>query len=57
MECPKCKAQNIEQANFCKNCGYKLKQVCNCWVENRAYDCGKNSCPGFLIKYKKSQTD
>ena len=35
MKCPKCGAENRQDANFCSDCGCKLERVCpNCGTRN-----------------------
>lgn len=57
MRCLSCGGQNQKDANFCRECGMKLKETCNCWVNKKDnYNCGESSCPGYglfrLIKPK-----
>ena len=40
MKCPSCQAENPDSANFCKLCGTKLKEVCDCWIKKEPYNCG-----------------
>ena len=47
--CPSCKAENRPCANFCKKCGAKLREVCNCWVKKEPYNCGQSECPGHRL--------
>ncbi|MGI6500333.1 MAG: hypothetical protein ACOX1S_05485 [Anaerostipes sp.] len=50
MKCKKCKNENSEKENFCKNCGAKSKEICNCWVLKKDnYNCGESSCPGYAL--------
>jgi predicted amidophosphoribosyltransferase len=40
--CSKCKTENLDEANFCKECGTKLGKVCpSCWKKSGQ----ENSCP------------
>ena len=45
--CENCGFGNSPSANFCKSCGEKLRDVCNCWIKKRPYKCGERVCPGF----------
>ncbi len=57
-KCPKCGKEADERNNFCKFCGTKLKEKCDCWVKKGNYDCGECSCPGyklFMIEKLKSK--
>ena len=49
IECPLCGTDNDIEANFCKGCGEKLKDFCNCWVKKEPYNCGQNLCPGYSL--------
>lgn len=55
MECSNCRAKVSEKSNFCKKCGTKLHEKCNCWVKKQDnYYCGESSCPGFgLFRIEK----
>ena len=55
MICPQCKTENKSDANFCKKCAKKLRQVCNCWVKKDLYDCGHEKCPGFHLILEPNQ--
>ena len=52
MKCEKCGFENPDKANFCRHCAHKLRDVCDCWVLNRPYDCGQNKCPGKSLLLK-----
>ena len=47
--CPHCGQENPEFANFCRRCGVKLKDVCDCWIKKRPYNCVQRRCPGYKI--------
>lgn len=48
--CPNCGYENKKEANFCENCGEKLRDCCECWVMKKdSYSCGKKSCPGYKL--------
>lgn len=49
MKCPKCGEEQREGANFCWNCRTKLREVCDCWVKKRPYNCGQKECPGLML--------
>lgn len=54
MECKNCKTECSDNANFCENCGSKLKETCDCWIKKEPYNCGKEKCPGYrLFKIEK----
>jgi uncharacterized membrane protein YvbJ len=38
MQCPKCQFENVDEAQFCNECGSKLEISCP--------DCGKINPPG-----------
>ena len=52
MKCKKCGFENSDKANFCRHCAHKLRDVCDCRVLNRPYDCGQNKCPGKSLLLK-----
>lgn len=54
VKCKSCGTKNIEKANFCKYCGKKLKEVCNCWVKKEPYNCGNEECPGYMLLTKNN---
>lgn len=57
MKCEACGKENKETANFCKYCGSKLKEVCNCWIKKDNYNCGESSCPGYgLFRLERLKT-
>jgi len=47
MQCKSCSAECGEQANFCRRCGAKLWEVCNCHIKKEPYNCGQDQCPGY----------
>lgn len=49
MNCLKCGTPHPDAANFCRRCGAKLRQECNCWIKKRPYNCGQNQCPGYRL--------
>ena len=49
MNCPVCGADNVDAANFCRSCGAKLREVCNCWIKKEPYNCGQCKCPGYRL--------
>lgn len=57
-KCSDCGKLNPAEYNFCKYCGKKLVEICDCWVKEKPYNCGQSKCPGrrlFLIE-KRSET-
>ncbi|QJU14126.1 zinc-ribbon domain-containing protein [Blautia pseudococcoides] len=57
MKCPICGNENIEENdNFCKECGNKLKEECNCWLKKDSYNCKESSCPGYGF-YRKMKEE
>lgn len=48
VKCPKCNVKVID-GNFCEHCGAKLKEVCNCWVLKRKYNCSSDTCKGYKL--------
>lgn len=44
-----CGTKNSEGSNFCRSCGRKLKEVCDCWVKKGPYRCGRDQCPGYRL--------
>lgn len=57
MKCTSCRTENSDSANFCKLCGTKLKEVCDCWIKKEPYNCGQEKCPGYrLFAAEKSKT-
>lgn len=60
MKCPSCGGE-VQDVNFCRHCGKKLKDVCDCWVKEGPYDCGHEKCPGrsglalIELRAKKAQ--
>ena len=53
--CTICGAENGDAANFCKGCGEKLKDFCDCWVKKEPYNCGQTLCPGYSLLLKEVQ--
>jgi len=55
MKCPMCGAQNVETAEFCKQCGSKLRQSecprCKAAVEPDAHFC--SMCGTRLVKHEE----
>ena len=49
MECKNCKTECSSKANFCENCGSKLKETCACWIKKEPYNCGEEKCPGYRL--------
>lgn len=48
VKCPKCNVEVID-GNFCEHCGAKLKEVCDCWVLKKKYNCGFDECKGYKL--------
>lgn len=48
VKCPKCNVE-VWDGNFCEHCGAKLKEVCNCWVLKRKYNCSSDTCKGYKL--------
>ena len=49
MVCIHCGTNVDNGCNFCRKCGKKLHRLCNCWVKNRVYNCGRDECPGTKL--------
>lgn len=49
MKCKSCGKEIGIEANFCKFCGVKQHDVCNCGFLNKQYNCGHEKCPGTKI--------
>ncbi len=49
IECSLCGTDNDIEANFCRGCGEKLKDFCNCWIKKGPYNCGQTLCPGYSL--------
>lgn len=49
MTCKECSAENSDNANFCRMCGKKLREVCNCYIKKEPYNCGQDQCPGYRL--------
>ena len=56
MKCPNCGRENSQNANFCRGCATKLKEVCDCWVKKEPYNCGLDNCPGYRL-FKEIKND
>ena len=39
----------VQDGNFCEHCGAKLKEVCDCWVLKKKYNCGFDECKGYRL--------
>ena len=39
----------VTDGNFCEHCGAKLKEVCDCWVLKKKYNCGFDECKGYKL--------
>lgn len=48
VKCPKCNVE-VRDGNFCEHCGAKLKEVCDCWVLKKKYNCGFDECKGYKL--------
>ena len=48
VTCPHCGAV-VRRGNFCSRCSGKLVEVCDCWVKKKAYNCGRDECPGVRL--------
>ena len=48
VTCPHCGAV-VRRGNFCSRCSGKLVEVCDCWVKKKAYNCGRDECPGIRL--------
>ena len=46
--CPHCSC-NVNEGNFCSNCGKKLVETCNCGFLNKPFNCGYEKCPALKI--------
>jgi hypothetical protein len=46
--CKHCGYENRAQANFCRECGHKVAEVCDCWLRKTRYNCGMDECPDWL---------
>lgn len=58
-QCKGCGADNPKGANFCRKCGEKLRQLCDCYIKKEPYNCGQDRCPGyrlFLMERDQSKT-
>lgn len=57
IKCPACNAE-VSDGNFCNLCGAKIKEICDCWVLGKPYNCRSKICPGvrlhLLIKKRES---
>ena len=49
MICKSCGTENHETANFCHECGKKLREVCDCRFKKEPYNCGQDQCPGYRL--------
>lgn len=48
MKCRRCGNVDLkENDNFCKKCGNKLRETCDCWIKKDSYNCNESSCPGY----------
>ena len=47
--CRLCGVDVAEDANFCSNCGGKLRRLCNCYIKKKPYNCGQDQCPGYRL--------
>lgn len=56
--CPNCNHENKKEANFCVNCGQKLRESCKCWVTKQDnYSCGEKNCPGYKLLTQLTEKD
>jgi hypothetical protein len=46
--CPNCGRDTVD-GNFCRRCGKKMREVCDCWVLKKQHNCGYDECPGLLV--------
>ncbi len=49
INCQYCGALCLNVDNFCQSCSAKLKEVCDCWVKKKPYNCGYDKCPGLQL--------
>ena len=49
MICKTCGYENREEGNFCRKCGSKLMEVCDCPIKKEPYNCGQDKCPGYNL--------
>lgn len=52
-KCSYCGREQPIGNNFCGYCGIKVSEICDCWVKEKPYNCGRSKCPGirlFLIE-------
>lgn len=58
MNCKKCGTENLAEANFCRKCGAKLREVCDCWIKKEPYNCGQGKCPGYgLFRLERGEAN
>lgn len=57
MKCPNCGTDLNKNDNFCYYCGHKVRTICNCWVKEGAYNCGKSKCPGYGLTIPQLQEE
>ena len=56
--CQNCNHENKKEANFCVNCGQKLRESCKCWVTKQDnYSCGEKNCPGYKLLTQLTEKD
>lgn len=56
--CPNCNYENKKTANFCVNCGEKVRDSCKCWVTKQDnYSCGEKNCPGYKLLTQLTEKD
>lgn len=48
VRCPTCNKE-VHDGNFCGACGAKLKEICDCWVLKKKYNCGHEKCKGYQL--------
>ncbi len=43
-------AEKLSTENFDPTTGRKLREVCDCWVLGKPFNCGYDECPGYKLR-------
>lgn len=42
--------EGMKNGNFDQATGRKIREVCDCWVLGKPFNCGYDECPGYKLR-------